>query len=148
MSDSLDQNIITEENQNDFLIYCFEKKPENITYGIFQTLLEMELPNFILNKTNWVNGYNMIENILTENESVLSKNKKLRRSKRKRKVNENKEKTKPKNNKQTKPKKTTTPKKPTTPPKPKNTRPTNRLEKANLLAEAALKRLNRFNRKL
>ena len=142
MSDSLDQNIITEENQNDFLIYCFEKKPENITYGIFQTLLEMELPNFILNKTNWVNGYYMIENILTENESVLSNNKKLRRSKRKRKVNENKEKTKPKNHKQTKPKKTTTPK------KPKNTRPTNRLEKANLLAEAALKRLNRFNRKL
>jgi hypothetical protein len=139
MSESLDENIITEENQNDFLIYCFEKKPETITYGIFQTLLEMELPNFIIGKTKWINGYNFIENILTENESVLNTNKKLRRSKRKRKTRQQFDQQTPKPKPKPKPK---------TPPKPKNTQPTDRMEKANLLAEAALKRLNKFNRKL
>ena len=105
---NLSNNIINEENQNEFLLYAIEGRPKNINPELYQFYLELHLNDFINNKSTWINAITIINEII-KSQNYIEKS----------------------------------------PPKIKNTRPTNRKEKANLLAEAALKRINKsvFKRK-
>ena len=95
-----DHNILTEENQNEFLVYAIEERSNNISAETYQFYLELHLNDLIENKTTWKHAAKTVSDII-KTQNVIEK------------------------------------------PNPKNTRPTDRKEKANLLAEAALKRINK-----
>tara|TARA_Y100001970_G_scaffold291964_1_gene431282 strand:+ start:3573 stop:3923 length:351 start_codon:yes stop_codon:yes gene_type:complete len=98
-----DNNIVTEENQNEFLVYAIEERSNNISAEIYQFYLELHLNDLIENKTTWKHAAKTVSDII-KTQNIIEKK---------------------------------------VPLKPKNTRPTDRKEKANLLAEAALKRINK-----